>query len=268
MTAKKPQLEALGDFLRARRATVDPASKGMPVGERRRTPGLRREEVALLANISPSWYANLEQGRNIEPSVAVLGSIAAALDLNDFEHRYLQLLALGRAPYRDQPPSGEALALVTALVERLEPDPAYAADPFGDVVVCNRACAQWLTDFTARPPDERNAILWTVYDPEARERFADWRGEVRDVLSRYRAGIATSPDDPRVAEFLARMSRAEPDVRELWDLHEVSDISSRVRRLNHPVHGVGDFQMMVLTIGGADRLGVVIHIQMKQEVRI
>jgi len=260
MTAKKPQLAVLGDFLRARRAEVDPASKGLPGGGRRRTPGLRREEVALLANISPSWYANLEQGRDVEPSVAVLDSIAAALDLDSFERRYLHLLALGRAPHRDQPLSAQTLALVDVLLGQLNPNPAYAADTLGEVVACNEACREWLTDFTARPPGERNAILWVIHDPEARERFPDWPGEVRDVLSRYRGGIATRPRDPQVLRFQELMRGASGEVRELWDRHEVSDLVSRVRTLCHPSLGTRHFQLLVLMLGGADRIGVVAHI--------
>src|SRR5947209_20275373 len=124
MTADRRPLRELGQFLRARRLLVDPATKGLPVGKRR-TPGLRREEVAILASISPSWYTFLEQGRDIRPSEPVLNALADVLELTAAERRYMHLLALGGAPHRDQPVTEEALAAIRLLVRPLDPHPAY-----------------------------------------------------------------------------------------------------------------------------------------------
>ena len=250
---------ALGEFLRARRAELDPQrDKGLPPVPRGRAPGLRRADVARLANISESWYTRLEQGRVAEPSVAVLDALAAALDLDPFGRRYLHLLALGRAPHRDQPFTAESTAAVARLVADLEPHPAYAADGLGTVYACNDSCRGWLTDFTA-PGAERNVFDWMIHDPAARERFPDWSGEVRDVLARFRGATALGLDDPRVEAFLARMRERSPEAWRLWCRHEVRDISSRIRVLRHPELGIRRFRIHVLTVGGADRVAVVLH---------
>jgi transcriptional regulator with XRE-family HTH domain len=259
MTADRRDLQQLGEFLRARRQQVDPAAKGLPVG-RRRTPGLRREEVAILASISPSWYTYLEQGRDIRPSEAVLDSLADVLDLSQAERRYLHLLALGGAPHRDQPITDEAIDSIRQLLDALGPLPAYAGDQRGDVVGCNDACREWLVDFDAMPGELRNSLLWMVLDPRARERFVDWEREVRDLLGRVRAAMANDPQDPRIRQLIGFLQQAPDEVRGWWDLHEVSELTFRTRLLRHPVHGVREFRMMVLLVGGADQIGVLVHV--------
>lgn len=249
----------LGDFLRARRARIRPEDKGLATGPRRRTQGLRREEVAQLACISPSWYTRLEQGRAVEPSSAVLKSIADALELDAVERRYVSLLALGRAAHRDQPLSVETIAGARELLASLDPHPAYAADAFGEVYGCNDAAREWLTDFTAPGARERNVFDWMIHDPEARERLPAWAAEVQDVLARYRGASPLWLGDPRAETFLDRMRRQSPEAWAMWRRHEVRDISSRIRLLRHPELGVRRFRLTVLLLGGADRIGVVLH---------
>ncbi len=259
MTADRRELRELGDFLRARRQQVDPAAKGLPVG-RRRTPGLRREEVAILASISPSWYTYLEQGRDIRPSEAVLDSLADVLDLSPAERRYLHLLALGGAPHRDQPVTPEAVDAVRLLLDALGPLPAYATDQRGDVLACNAACREWLVDFDALPAELRNSLLWPMLDPRAKERFVDWESELRDLLGRFRAAMANDPEDPRIQQLIGFLRQAPDEVRHWWDQHEVSDLTFRTRVLRHPVRGVQAFRMVILLIAGADQIGVAAHI--------
>jgi transcriptional regulator with XRE-family HTH domain len=259
MSADHRPLRELGHFLRARRLEVDPASKGLPVG-RRRTPGLRREEVAILASISPSWYTYLEQGRDIRPSEPVLNALADVLDLTQAERRYLHLLALGGAPHRDQPVTAAALESIRLLVRSLDPLPAYAGDRCGDVVASNEACGEWLVDFGALPVGERNAIIWVACDPAARERLPDWEDEARDVIGRFRATTASNdPLDPRVRQVSNRLQASEFG-RVPWDEHTVSDLTFRRRRIRHPELGEQTFQMLVLLVAGADKIGVVVHI--------
>jgi transcriptional regulator with XRE-family HTH domain len=257
-TSPGPRRRALGEFLRARRAELDPRDRGLPPVPRVRAPGLRRADVARLANISESWYTRLEQGRAAEPSAAVLDALAAALELDPFERRYMHLLAVGRAPHRDQPFTAESTALAARLVTHLDPHPAYVADVFGTVYACNDACRSWLADFTA-PGAQRNVFDWVIHDPAARQRFPDWAGEVRDVLARFRGATALGLDDARAEAFVRRIRAHSPEAWALWGRHEVSDISSRIRVLRHPELGIRRFRIHVLTVGGADGVGVVLH---------
>ena len=257
-TGSRP-LRQLGDFLRARRLEIDPAAKGLPVG-RRRTPGLRREEVAILASISPSWYTYLEQGRDIRPSEPVLNALADVLDLSAAERRYLYLLALGGAAHRDQPATDVALDAVWATVRALDPLPAYAGDHRGDVVAWNDACSDWLVDFGTLPEPERNAILWVVRDPRARERLPDWDFEARDVVGRLRGAMASAdPTDLRIQQ-VSRMVQTAETVGSGWSDHVVREITFRRRRIRHPELGERTFQMVVFLLAGADELGVILHL--------
>ncbi len=259
MTSDQRPLRELGHFLRARRLEVDPAAKGLPVG-RRRTAGLRREEVAILASISPSWYTYLEQGRDIRPSEPVLNALADVLDLSPAERRYLFLLALGGAPHRDQSVTDDALDAVWMTVRALDPLPAYAGDFRGDVVAWNNACSEWLVDFGALPESERNAILWVVTNPRARERLLDWDDEVRDVIGRFRGATASAdPADIRMHQISAQL-RAASDAGRWWDEHVVSELIFRRRRIRHPRLGERTFQMVVLLVAGADGLGIIVHL--------
>lgn len=259
MTGDHRPLRELGNFLRARRLEVDPAAKGLPIG-RRRTPGLRREEVAILASISPSWYTYLEQGRDIRPSESVLRALAEVLDLSSAERRYLYLLALGGAPHRDQTPTDDALEAIWTTVRALDPLPAYAGDHRGDVIAWNDACSDWLVDFGALPESERNGILWVASNPQARERLPDWETEARDVIGRFRGATASAePSDPRVRQISARL-RAASDGGRWWSDHVVSELTFRQRRIRHPDLGEQTFLMVVLLVAGADDVGVIVHI--------
>ena len=258
MTTDQRPLRELGHFLRARRLEVDPTAKGLPIG-RRRTPGLRREEVAILASISPSWYTYLEQGRDIRPSEPVLNALADVLDLSPAERRYMYLLALGGAPHRDQRLTDEALDAVWKTVRALDPLPAYAGDRRGDVVAWNDACSEWLVDFGTLPEPERNGILWVVTSPQARERLLDWDDEARDVIGRFRGATASLADDARVRE-IARQLREATDAGRWWEEHVVRELTYRRRRIRHPRLGERTFQMVALIVAGADDIGVIAHL--------
>jgi transcriptional regulator with XRE-family HTH domain len=165
----------LAGFLRSRRARIDPEQVGFPVGARRRSQGLRREEVAVLAGVSPTWYTYLEQGRNINPSPEVLDSLAQVLLLTEDERRYVHLLALGHPPVVTAQPSGSSdlLADVVAAIGDC-PHPLYAENHRGDVIAWNQAAVHWYTDFAALPTGRCNMLWWLMTSPEARQRIPDW----------------------------------------------------------------------------------------------
>lgn len=237
----------LGDLLRSRRERLQPADVGFPPGSRRRTRGLRREEVAALAAISPTYYTFLEQGRELHPSRQVLDALAAALHLDAAERAHLHQLAHGTPP-APAPPAVETLAAGLAeLVTRLDPCPTYVTGRRWDVLAANRAaCAVW-TDWAALPPAKRNMLWWTFTDPAARSLLVDWEHEASALLARLRSAAARHPDDPVFGELIERLHAVSPEVRAWWPRHEVAPIGSGTKRLRHPVLGELTLRHVVLT---------------------
>src|SRR5476649_477726 len=179
----------LGTYLKDRRGRLDPAAFGFSL-TRRRTPGLRREEVAQRANVSATWYTWLEQGRGGAPSADVLDRIARALMLTDVEREHLFLLALGRLPeVRYQAPESVSPRLQRVL-DALEPSPALIRTAIWDVVAWNRAATVMLTDYGALPPEQRNILRAVFLDPRSRALQYDWESVARFVLGAFRIDAA------------------------------------------------------------------------------
>jgi transcriptional regulator with XRE-family HTH domain len=239
----------LGQLLRSRREALQPADVGLPPGRRRRTRGLRREEVAVLAAISPTYLAILEQGRNVRPSRAVLDALADALRLAPAERAHIHELAHGGA--RAPASAPEALAPgLGALVERLDPDPAYVTGRRWDVLASNRSARALWTDWSVLPEDERNMIWWTFTEPAARTILVDWQGEATALLGRLRAAAARHPDDPGFGALVARLHAASPEARAWWRRHEIAPVSSGTKRLRHPE--LGELRLEVTVLHSAD----------------
>src|SRR5580693_7370520 len=171
----------LGTYLRDRRAKLDPAAFGLS-SQRRRTPGLRREEVAQRANISPTWYTWLEQGRGGAPSADVLDRIARALMLTDVEREHLFLLGLGRLPDARYRKNEGVTPRLQRVLDALQPSPALIRTAIWDVVAWNRAASVMLMDYGALPPEERNMLRFIFLDPRAREAHYDWEAVARLVV--------------------------------------------------------------------------------------
>jgi transcriptional regulator with XRE-family HTH domain len=242
----------LAGFLRSRRERITPADVGLPAGPRRRTAGLRREEVAVLAGLSPTWYTYLEQGRDIHPSPEVLDSLARVLGLTEDERRYMHRLAHGRSSARE-PLQGEVSA--EGLVQRLvtssdeTPYPVYGANLYGDVIAWNRAAAEWYTDFSRVAEKARNMLMW-LFSDDGRYRIQNWENDVSDVLARWRTSIAPWMGDNRLKELIADLRAQDPEFSRLWDNHEVRELRSRLRTLRHPTLGVRSFR--IITVQGAE----------------
>jgi transcriptional regulator with XRE-family HTH domain len=240
-------LADLAEFLRGRRAAVDPTDVGLPTGPRRRQPGLRREEVALLAGISVTWYTWLEQGRPINASRSVLDALARTLLLDEAEHAHLLALAspVGDAgePAVDEPPPD---ALVRAL-DALDPNPAYLLGPRWEYLAWNDAQARLYPQAAALDERDRN-LIWIVFtDPDARRLILDWEAEVRFMLSQFRADTTTIRTDPAVVELIDRLVAASPEFAEWWPRHDVSGFHTRLRRYRHPDAGDLVFEYQQLT---------------------
>jgi len=238
----------LAEFLRARRSRLQPADVGLPDGARRRTPGLRREEVAQLADISPTYYTFLEQGRDVRPSQQVLDSLSRALRLTGAERSHLHGLVHG-VPPGAAPAAPDALAPeVAAMVARLDPWPAYVTGRCWDVLAVNRAARALWSDWPARPHAERNVLWWTFMDPAARTVLVDWESVAKAELARFRSAWARHPDDPQFAELISRLQEGSREVRRWWPEHEVVPLSSGVKRIRHAALGIIEFHHVVLQV--------------------
>jgi transcriptional regulator with XRE-family HTH domain len=236
----------LASLLRSRRERLQPADVGLPAGVRRRTRGLRREEVAQLASVSTTYYTFLEQGRDIRPSRQVLDALAGALRLTDAERDYLHGLAAGEpAPAL----AAEKLpAAVADLVDRLDPHPTYVSGRRWDVLAANRAARELWADWPSLPPAERNIVWWMFMDPRARSILIEWESEASAQLARFRAAAARHSGDPGFAELIERLQAGSPEVRAWWPRHDVAPLSSGSKRIRHPVLGDFTFQHVVLQL--------------------
>ncbi len=242
--------QELADLLRSRRERLQPADVGLPTGSRRRTRGLRREEVAELAAISATYYTFLEQGRDVHPSPQVLDALARALRLKAAERAHLYDLARG-SPAPDRGRTVEALSpSVAALVHRLDPYPTYVTGRSFDVLASNRAARALWTDWPALPPDERNMLWWTFTDPAARTTFIEWEAEASALLARFRVAAARHPEEAEFATLTQRLKAASPEVRSWWPRHEIAALSSGIKRLRHPI--IGDLELRHVVLQLAD----------------
>ncbi|WCB92701.1 hypothetical protein DSM104299_01399 [Baekduia alba] len=243
----------LGDLLRARRGALQPADVGLPDGApRRRTTGLRREEVARLAAISPTYYTFLEQGRDMRPSRQVLDALATALRLDEAERAHLHALVHDAPPSTTDSEAGEQVDdEVVALVARLDPHPAYVTGRRWDVLAANRAARALWTDWPARAPQERNMVWFMLCDPQAREVFVDWEAEAGAQLARFRAAAARHADDPTFAELIARLHASSPEMRAWWPRHAIAPLGGGRKRLRHPALGELELRHTVLNVADA-----------------
>src|SRR6201996_6638135 len=179
----------LGTYLRDRRAKLDPVALGFS-SHRRRTPGLRREEVAQRANISPTWYTWLEQGRGGSPSTDVLDRIARALMLTDLEREHLFLLGLGHPPEAHYRKDEGVTPRLQRVLDALEPSAALIRTAIWDIVAWNRAATVMLTDYGSLPPEQRNVLRFMFLDPHVRAAQYDWESVARFVVGTFRADAA------------------------------------------------------------------------------
>jgi transcriptional regulator with XRE-family HTH domain len=248
----------LGAYLKDRRTKLDPAAFGLSAG-RRRTPGLRREEVAQRANISPTWYTWLEQGRGGAPSADVLNRIARALMLTDVEREHLFLLGLGRPPeVRYQGAEGVTPRL-QRLLDALEASPALIKTPTWDVVAWNRAATVVLNDYGSLPPHQRNILRMIFGDPRVRAAQYDWESVARFVVAAFRTDAVRAGATSQVADLVEELCQSSPDFARLWRENDVRSYGEGVKRLRHPVLGPITFEYSSFAVDGRPDLAMVIY---------
>jgi transcriptional regulator with XRE-family HTH domain len=250
---------SLGAFLRSRRQRLDPAEVGLPTSSRRRTPGLRREEVAQRADLSVEWYTRLEQGRGGAPSVQVLASVADALLLSRAEREHVFLLAHGQRP---EAPHADAAGLdprFRRVLDGFPYGPAYIKTAAWDIVAWNRAARLVLSDYECMPAGDRNVLKIVFLDPASRTLLTHWEHHARLVVSTFRHELTRWGVTAQAASLVEELQARSADFTRMWAAHDVGMLGEGVKHLSHPV--AGDLAMWYSSFAIDDEpgLGLVLY---------
>ena len=258
MDAHVTRQNLLGTYLKDRRAKLDPAAFGLPP-ERRRTAGLRREEVAQRANISPTWYTWLEQGRGGAPSADVLDRIARALMLTDVEREHIFLLGLGRPPEVRYRKDEGVTPRLQRVLDALNPSPALIKTATWNIVAWNRAATVMLTDYGSLPPEQRNVLRFMFLDPRVRAAQYDWESVARFVVGTFRADAARAGAAAEVQPLVDELCRLSPEFRAMWRENDIRGHGEGVKHIRHPVLGPIAFEYSAFTVDGRPDLSMVVY---------
>lgn len=249
----------LGTFLRDRRMHLDPAAFGFATG-RRRTQGLRREEVAQRANISPTWYTWLEQGRGGAPSADVLNRIATGLMLTEPEREHLFMLGLGRPPEVRYKSVDSVTPRLQRVLDALDPSPAIIKTATWDVVAWNRAAAAMLTDYSKLPREQRNILRLMFSNPRVRDAQDDWQSVARFVVGSFRADATRAGAGAEITQLVEELCRISPEFEALWRDNDIVPAHGEgVKRLRHPEIGLIELEFSVFAVDGRPELGMIVY---------
>ncbi|MEG8029880.1 helix-turn-helix transcriptional regulator [Sphingomonas aerolata] len=251
---------SLGTYLRDRRTRLDPATFGLS-GSRRRTPGLRREEVASRANISPTWYTWLEQGRGGAPSADVLDRIAKGLMLTEPERDHIYMLGLGRLPEARYQPVDGITPRLQRVLDGMVLSPAIIKTAMWDVVGWNRAAAVLLTDYSKLPREGRNILRLMFGSDHVRARNADFDSIARFVVGAFRADVARAgaSTSAEVIKLVMELSRLSPEFEALWQDNDVVAQGEGIKRIHHPDAGLLAMEFSSFAVEGRPELGMIIY---------
>jgi transcriptional regulator with XRE-family HTH domain len=258
MTGPAASTKLLGAFLKDRRLKLDPAAFGIPL-LRRRTPGLRREEVAQRANISATWYTWLEQGRGGAPSSDVLERVARALMLTDAEREHMFLLGLGRLPDIRAAEADSVTPRLQRLLDALEVSPALVKTPTWEVLAWNKAATFVLTDYGTLPPGQRNILRLIFLDPRVRAAQYDWDSVARFVVAAFRADAARAGATAKVEALVEELSDLSPEFAAMWRENDVRSYGEGLKRLRHPKLGEVAFEYSSFIVDGRFDLSMVVY---------
>jgi transcriptional regulator with XRE-family HTH domain len=226
----------LGEFLKARRARLSPGDFGMPPGSRRRTPGLRREEVALLAGVGVTWYTWLEQGRQINASTQVLDAVAGTLRLDRAEREHLYRLAEA-TPLRTEGADRAVPDTIREIVRSLDPLPASLLNARHDILMSNEASEELFWEWHTMPCVHKNTLWCCMTEPAARGKLPEYEAHVRYLVARMRSGYSRHIGDPDWEEDIRRLASLSREFADLWARHEVADPEPRTLTYLHPLAG-------------------------------
>ncbi|WP_206957616.1 helix-turn-helix transcriptional regulator [Trinickia acidisoli] len=248
----------LGKYLKDRRTKLDPLALGFPLA-RRRTPGLRREEVAQRANVSATWYTWLEQGRGGAPSAEVLDRISHALMLTDIEREHVFLLGLGRPPEARYHAVDGVTPRLQRVLDALEFSPAFIKTATWDVVAWNRAANVVLTDYDTLAAQQRNILRLIFSDPRVRERQFDWESVARFAVSTFRMEAARAGASKAIEALVGELSLASPEFAAIWRANDVRSHGEGTKQLRHPVVGPISMEYSSFAVDARPDLSMVIY---------
>lgn len=248
----------LGEFLKDRRARLDPASLGFSVS-RRRTTGLRREEVAQRANVSPTWYTWLEQGRHGVPSADVLERLARALELSPAEREHMFLIAQRRPPEIRYAPQASVTPELQRMLDALAATPAFIKTAAWDIVAWNHAAARVLTDYGALPPGERNLLRLLFADPALRARSPQWESQARHVVATFRLQTSRAGATDAARVLIEEMIESSPNFAAMWNDNDVSAHGTGTKHIVHPTLGPLVLDYASFAVDGQPDLTLVIY---------
>lgn len=248
----------LGTYLKDRRAKLDPAAFGFSAA-RRRTPGLRREEVAQRANISATWYTWLEQGRGGTPSADVLDRIARALSLSTVEREHLFLLAQNRPPEVGHEASETVSPRLQRVLDCFELSPALVKTCTWDVVAWNRAAAAVLTDYAMLEAQQRNVLRLFFSEPRVRAAQLDWESVARFLVATFRADVARAGVSEKVKSLVEELSRTSPEFAAMWRERDVRHHGEGSKYLRHPVAGLLGLEFSCFAVDGQPDLTMMVY---------
>ncbi|WP_396331296.1 helix-turn-helix transcriptional regulator [Burkholderia anthina] len=247
----------LGAYLRDRREKLDPAALGLPTA-RRRTPGLRREEVAQRAHVSAAWYTWLEQGRGGAPSADVLDRLARALLLNDAEREHLFLIGLGHAPEVRYHASSGVTPRLQHVLDSLDASPAIVRTATWDVVAWNDAAAATLTDYATLPPPARNILRLIFVDAGVRDAQSNWERVARFAVGAFRADVARGGATQSVQAFVDEMRATSAEFDAMWRDHDIRSHDEGTKEIRHPQAGRIALDYSAFSVTGRPDLSLVI----------
>lgn len=251
--------QELADFLKSRRTRVLPSQVGLPEGTRRRTPGLRREEVTQLAGIGLTWYTWLEQGRPIKVSATVVESLSRVLLLDEQERQHLYLLANQPLPPTMPRYQGAVSPVLQNVIDSLTLSPTLILDGRFNIVAWNRVATILFGEFVALNSRERNIVWATFTNKKYKDLFLDWEPYAKNVLARFRAACGQYIDDPWIIRFVDELKRASEEFRIWWLLHEIQNDLGLYRNLHHPIAGNLGFDVSNFDVADHSGLKMVVY---------
>ncbi|GEM44614.1 helix-turn-helix transcriptional regulator [Deinococcus cellulosilyticus] len=248
-----------------KRQKLSPAQAGLPLTARRRTPGLRREEVAELAGISTAWYTYLEQGREVQASEEAMERIALALQLTASEKAHLLQLALPPRIHPELPTS--IPASLQSTLDGLDLQPAFVVDGLMNVLAWNGSSAALFLDFSDLRGIKRNLLHYVMTHPALKEMYQDWEGNARRLIAQFRRGSALYQDTEAFQTLIQALKKSSPEFGLWWPLQDVADPGSGIKLLHHRSAGEMRFQYTSLSCDDDPRLTLFIHIPLDGQTR-
>lgn len=256
----------LGNYLRERRQRLDATKLGYPL-LRRRTPGLRREEVAVRACVSTTWYTWLEQGRGGAPSEEVLERLAKALELSAAERDHLFLLAQNRLPGVTWQAGVDVSPSLQRVLDSMEHSPALVKTAEWQVVAWNRAATKVFVDYAELPPEQRNILLMMFRNEEMKKRLPDWQQVTRGMVANFRADVARTGASEHVRALVEELSAMSETFRQLWQSQEVSQHGEGIKQMWLPDEGVLELEYSTFAVEGKPGLSLVVFNPRQQQDR-